>query len=210
MQGCHQRALRHTYMPEPCKRALKHQLPKSITMACIAIAALACLQGLRWLSKGYSEADDALQAAASEAVYAPSEAQFLGRSYRQRILQAQLRDKDLQVKYLRTQLESAVQASKLKDDSMKAAENLIRWLREREDAAKQGRSKAQLALAEKASALQSCQVQTESLLVQVTECDKALRRMELQRSRDGISYGISVCVYLCACKRVKQVGARAA
>ncbi|GLC53272.1 hypothetical protein PLESTB_000726900 [Pleodorina starrii] len=133
------------------------------------------LQGLRWLSNGYNEADAALQAAASEAVYAPSEAQFLGRGYRHRILQAQLRDKDLEVKYLRAQLESAVQASKLKEDSIKAAENLIRWLREREEAAKQGRSKAQLALAEKASALQSCQVQTETLLAEVTQCDKALR-----------------------------------
>ncbi|GIL54916.1 hypothetical protein Vafri_10615 [Volvox africanus] len=178
MQGCHhQRALRCIGVPEPCRRALKQQLPKSITMAVLAIFVLASLQGLRWLYNGNNDnADTAVQGADPDAVFAPSEVQFLGRSYRQRILQAQLRDKDLQVKYLRSQLETAIQASKLKEDSMKAADNLIRWLREREEAAKQGRSKAQLALAEKASALQSCQVQTETLLAEVTECGKALRR----------------------------------
>ncbi|GIL82892.1 hypothetical protein Vretimale_8401 [Volvox reticuliferus] len=178
MQGCHnQRALRYMAVPEPCRRALKQQLPKSITMAVLAIVVLVSLQGLRWLSNGNNGADTAFQSADPEAVFAPSEVQFLGRSYRQRILQAQLRDKDLQVKYLRNQLETAIQASKVKEDSIKAAENLIRWLREREEAAKQGRSKAQLALAEKASALQSCQVQTETLLAEVTECGKALRHM---------------------------------
>lgn len=118
-----------------------------------------------------------MQAAASDAVYAPSEAQYLGRSYRHRILKAQLRDKELQVKFLRAQLESTIQASKLKEDSIKAAENLIRWLREREENAKQGRSKVQLALAEKASALQSCQLQTATLLAEVTECGKVLHRL---------------------------------
>lgn len=118
-----------------------------------------------------------LQASASNAVYTPAEAQFLGRNYRQRLLNAQLRDKDLEVKYLRAQLESAIEASKIKDDSIRTAEQVISELREREETAKIGRSKAQLALAAKASALQTCQYQTETLLAEVTMCGKALRRL---------------------------------
>ncbi|KXZ53654.1 hypothetical protein GPECTOR_6g571 [Gonium pectorale] len=135
------------------------------------------LQGLRWLSHGYNAADTAIKESAAQAVYTPAEVQFLGRNYRQRILQAQLRDKDLEVKYLRSQLASVIEAANIKEESIKAADDVIRTLREREEAAKVGRSKAQLALAEKASALQTCQFQTETLLAEVTQCGKALRRL---------------------------------
>ncbi|KAG2437111.1 hypothetical protein HYH02_011367 [Chlamydomonas schloesseri] len=162
---------------ESSKRSAMPQVSKSLALVVLAVASLACLQGLRWLSQGYASADAAIQASAANAVYTPAEAQFLGRNYRQRLLNAQLRDKDLEVKYLRAQLESAIEASKIKDDSIRAAEQVISELREREETAKIGRSKAQLALAAKASALQTCQYQTETLLAEVTQCGKALRRL---------------------------------
>jgi hypothetical protein len=110
-------------------------------------------------------------------VYTPAEAAFLGRNYHSRLAAAQLRDKDLEVRFLRAQLEAAMADTRSKEESIRAAESLITALKEREEAAKVGRSKAQLALAEKASALQSCQYQTETLLAEVTQCGKALRRL---------------------------------
>ncbi|GFR44073.1 hypothetical protein Agub_g5233 [Astrephomene gubernaculifera] len=162
---------------EPSKRSSGHQTSQKVALAVLVMAAIACLQGLRWLSHGYNATDEAIKASAAEAVYTPAEAQYFGRNYRHRLLNAQLRDKDNEVKLLRAQLESAVKASQLKEDSIRSAEIMIQSLREREEAAKQSRSKAQLALAEKAMALQTCQSQTETLLAEVTQCGRALRRL---------------------------------
>ncbi len=116
------------------------------------------------------------QASQNMAVFTPSELQFLGRNYRQRVLQAQLRDKDMEVQYLRSQLENAMIATRIKEDSLRANAQLIDELKKREENAKIGRSKAQLALSEKAQALVSCQSQTRTLLEEVTMCDQALRQ----------------------------------
>ena len=64
----------------------------------------------------------------------------------------QLRDKDQEVAFLRKQLDSALRTSQIKDDSMAAAEVLISQLRERQEAEKTARSKAQLALADRVGA----------------------------------------------------------
>ncbi|KAG2496345.1 hypothetical protein HYH03_005575 [Edaphochlamys debaryana] len=162
---------------EPCKRTTLQHMPKTVALVVLTLATLACLQGLRWLSVGYNAADAAIKASQADAVYTPAEAQFLGRNYKQRILSAELRDKDAQVQLLRAQLDSAIAAARAKDESIRAAEDLIIALKEREESAKLGRSKAQLALAAKAQALQTCQYQTETLLAEVTMCGKALRRL---------------------------------
>lgn len=86
----------------------------------------------------------------------------------------QLRDKDQEVAFLRRQLDSALATSRIKDDSIKAAEELIASLRERGEAEKVARSKAQLALSERVSTLHQCQHARQTLLAEVDRCGQNL------------------------------------
>lgn len=86
----------------------------------------------------------------------------------------QLYEKDQEVKYLRKQLDAALATARVKDETMSASDSLIRTLQDRTDSEKHARSKAQLALAEKVSALQTCVRQRDTLQAEVERCSQSL------------------------------------
>lgn len=86
----------------------------------------------------------------------------------------QLSERDQEVQFLRKELETALASAHSRELSMLASEERIRALQERADGERVARGKAQLALAERASNLQTCATQRDTLQAEVERCSQSL------------------------------------
>jgi hypothetical protein len=93
----------------------------------------------------------------------------------------QILDKDNEILFLQYQIEKALVAGKVKEANLQATESVIATLTERSDAERAMRSKAQLALAQKAQELQQCVQQRDATAAEVERCGNQIHELTSKR-----------------------------
>mmetsp|Transcript_5114 Transcript_5114/g.12557 ORF Transcript_5114/g.12557 Transcript_5114/m.12557 type:complete len:193 (-) Transcript_5114:108-686(-) len=149
----------------------------SATLLVLLVLSGICLQGYRMYSANSTD---------TGILYTPLETRFLGRNYKLRLLEQQMVDKDNEIRYLKYQIDKASKSAQLKDTNMEAAETLIKSLQDRGTSEREARTKAQLALAEKSSALTVCNSQREGLQTEVERCGNEVMALTHRRQAGTI------------------------
>lgn len=95
-------------------------------------------------------------------------------SLRERSLMTKISEQQLQLDQLRAQLDKALAREQLRESNVQAQDATIRSLRQRYDTEKTARSKAQWALSERTSALDTCQAHNAALRHEAVGCEADL------------------------------------
>eukprot|EP00798_Chlamydomonas_sp_ICE-L_P030481 gene30481-35497_t len=152
----------------------KKQTSRKMHAAIILLLALgACVQSYRWYVG--SEANEGSD------VFRPANHKIVGRGFQRRLLEEQLIDKEQELAYLRQQIEKASLASRVQSSKAEAFDKLIQEMDQKVQAERKARNRAQLALSEKASMLQACQLQRDEVAAEVQTCGNQI--IELTQAR---------------------------
>eukprot|EP00798_Chlamydomonas_sp_ICE-L_P014790 gene14790-20840_t len=143
------------------------------TSIVVFLAVGACVQGVRWY-QGIDNNEDS-------GMYVPQDSDLVGRGFQRRLLEQQLMTKEQEIQHLRRQIDRVSMAARVANVKSEAANELIAEMTDDVQSERRKRNKAQLALSEKASMLQQCQGQRDSLATEVNDCGSQI--VEITKAR---------------------------